>query len=285
MAGLSFDALREQARNWAFGRWVVIAAAIIGTLFLIIELLGHAHLYSAFWRACVAALLAMAALGVGERFWGGDKLTSADAGGVGVGFDEATEDAVEKAEKVVTELNARLNAQMTAINERLYDLGTIPSDKAHRRSSPFLRLLKPRFRSIVLLAALALPGCGKSAELACTAVGCNSGIEVSTNEVAKTVKGAAWVTLCIGGDCETERASAANVIGREFPKLGRDRRGDGSYEVTVTISDRRGAALLVVSHLVRHLRVYQPNGAACGPTCHYAGLELRARSRQLVQRT
>jgi hypothetical protein len=117
----------------------------------------------------------------------------------------------------------------------------------------------------------------------CGLVGCRSGIFISTHEVAKTVKGAAWVTLCIGGGCETERASRADLIGREYGKLGPDRRGDGSYEVTVTISDRRGAALLVVSHLVRHLQVSQPNGAACGPTCHYASLELRARTHQLVQ--
>jgi hypothetical protein len=127
-----------------------------------------------------------------------------------------------------------------------------------------------RLRPLVLLAALALPRCGTGARLACTEVGCSSGISVNTNEVARTVKGAAWVTLCIGGDCETERAVDANAIGRELRKLGPDRRSDGSYEVTVTISNRRGAALLVVSHLVRQLRVSQPNGAACGPTCHYA---------------
>jgi hypothetical protein len=141
-----------------------------------------------------------------------------------------------------------------------------------------------RFRPLVLLAALALPGCGAGANI-CTSASCNSGIFINTNEVAKTVKGAAWVTLCIGGDCETEPASAANLVGREMRKLGPDRRGDGSYEVTLTISNRRGAALLVVSHLVRHFRVLQPNGATCGPTCRYAGLELRARAHQLVERS
>jgi hypothetical protein len=39
-----------------------------------------------------------------------------------VGFDEATEEAVEKTEMAVSEINARVNEQMTAINDRLYDL-------------------------------------------------------------------------------------------------------------------------------------------------------------------
>lgn len=142
-----------------------------------------------------------------------------------------------------------------------------------------------KLRPIVLLAVLALPGCGAGARTVCSLVGCSSGISINTNQVARTVKGAAWVTLCIGGDCETERASAANVVGRQLGKLGPDRRGDGSYEVTLTISNRRGAALLVVSHLVRHLRVLQPNGAACGPTCRLATLELRASRHELVERS
>jgi hypothetical protein len=138
---------------------------------------------------------------------------------------------------------------------------------------------------LALLAVLALPGCGSAGQLACTLVGCHTGITINTNEVAKTVKGAAYVTLCIGGKCETERASRANLIGFDGSQLRGTVRGDGSYDVTLTVSDRRGAAILITSRNVRHLRKLQPNGAACGPTCYVASLELRAREHQLVERS
>jgi hypothetical protein len=57
----------------------------------------------------------MVVAGVFQRFWGGSKLTHATGpGGWGIGFGVA--------KKALTELNQRVDDQMTTLNERLYDL-------------------------------------------------------------------------------------------------------------------------------------------------------------------
>jgi hypothetical protein len=118
----------------AFGRWIVLGGTLAGIALAGGESAVATQAYTVIWRACVVALLVMALGGVAQRFWNGDKLANADAGGVGVGFDAATEDAVEKIETVVTKVNDRVNDQMLAINDRLYDLEKIvfKDDKADR---------------------------------------------------------------------------------------------------------------------------------------------------------
>jgi len=68
------------------------------------------------------ALFTIVLLSVAKRVWRGDDVASADAGGVGVKFGEATGEAVGEVETVVREINARVSEQMTTINDRLYDL-------------------------------------------------------------------------------------------------------------------------------------------------------------------
>jgi hypothetical protein len=109
--------------GWPFGRWIVIVGTIVGLAFLAAGLLlAHERAFAAFLEGGAAALLAMGLLSVGQRFWGGAKVASANAAGVGLKFEEATGDAVEKAEKAVSEVNTRVSDQMTTVNDRLYDL-------------------------------------------------------------------------------------------------------------------------------------------------------------------
>jgi len=110
-------------RRWPFGRWIVVAGIVVGLGFLAGGLLlAHEKAIVAFGEGGGAALLTMGLLGIAQRFWRGDKVTGADAGGIGVKFGEATGEAVEKVEKVVGEVNTRVSEQMTTVNDRLYDL-------------------------------------------------------------------------------------------------------------------------------------------------------------------
>lgn len=113
-------------KAWPFGRWIVIAAALVGADFLAGELaFGRGSFFSAFLKGTTAAFIVMAVLSVGQRLWRGDKISHAEMpGGPAIDFSDAARDTVEKAEGAVKELNERVTAQMTDLNHRLYDLET-----------------------------------------------------------------------------------------------------------------------------------------------------------------
>jgi hypothetical protein len=99
------------------GRVIVVFGVLVGVAFVYLLAANDADLWDAFVRAIVAAVLTMIALGVGERFWRGKKVTGADVSptGGGVSFDDEIATAS-------AQLNESLNEHVAMINKRLYEL-------------------------------------------------------------------------------------------------------------------------------------------------------------------
>jgi hypothetical protein len=95
----------------------VIAGVSAIAAFLYVLLYRHDDAYASFTRALVAGALVMAVLGAGERFWRGVKVKRAGMGDGGPSIE--FEDHIAKA---VAQVNERMNDQIDAINDRLYDL-------------------------------------------------------------------------------------------------------------------------------------------------------------------
>lgn len=100
--------------TWPRERWIAITGALIGLFFALwVGLHDDEGVYRSFVKGVGAAFATMVVLGFAQQFWRGKKLQNATGpGGMGGGFEEATEGAVE-------ELNKRVDLQMQTVNERL----------------------------------------------------------------------------------------------------------------------------------------------------------------------
>jgi hypothetical protein len=106
--------MRKRLRGWPAGRWFLVVAVVVGGAFLLGDLLASHSVFGSFKTGAIAAFIVMVLLGVGQNLYEGRKVTDAQAGGWGLGFGAT--------KRAVAELNARVDAQMTEINRRLYDL-------------------------------------------------------------------------------------------------------------------------------------------------------------------
>ena len=109
----------------------------------------------------------------------------------------------------------------------------------------------------------------------CTLVKCSSGIHVLTRSVRKKLHGARTVTVCLGERC-SKRSRRSDVVRVADSAVS----GAGPYKVRVVVRGRRGRVLLRVVRNVS-LRILQPNGEACPPTCWHRTLRLDPRARTL----
>jgi len=159
-----------------------------------------------------------------------------------------------------------------------------------------------RHASLVLLVAvLGLSGCGsgkhrerarqpRSAEreVACTLIGCSSGVGVGIEKLPKELPRARKIDVCVAGECTHGTVyEIAKPEGKYVPKAypavfdePSGLRGPGPYPVSVTVYDRQGAVLLRVSDSVVMEKDY-PNGVSCPPPCFIASLRLNVGSRML----
>jgi hypothetical protein len=95
------------------GRWAVVLAAVVGAFFLVQRLIADDSLWDSFIKGAAAAFAVMLLIGVGRRFWRGDKVESAEApGGWKVSFARA-------ALRPFRVLEERLDAQMKTVNDRI----------------------------------------------------------------------------------------------------------------------------------------------------------------------
>jgi hypothetical protein len=122
---------------------------------------------------------------------------------------------------------------------------------------------------------------GTKRELACTAMGCSSGISVNFAGMRRALPRAADVQLCAGAGCTSWKAERSDVPWVETEWRGVPKHPHATYTADVTVLDRRGRVLLHLRQAVR-LRMFEPNGHACGPTCWFAGLRLDAAHGRLV---
>jgi len=126
-------------------------------------------------------------------------------------------------------------------------------------------------RWAVLAGALALvTGCASN--IACSAVGCASGLSVSGPHFVHRQR-VKWVKICIESSCQTRGATVANGGGTGF--LGMSSAGNlGPHapemaQVSITLETAGRAQLLAAQASVR-FRKTAPNGVKCGPVCYQA---------------
>jgi hypothetical protein len=120
-------------------------------------------------------------------------------------------------------------------------------------------------------------------ELACSLVGCTSGIYISNTSApreSRVLRGATSVRLCVDGRCETNhvRRGELGLFGTEW--RGVPKHPNATYAVDLTISDRRGR-VLVHAHSAVRLKKEEPNGYECGPTCFIGSLVLEPARQRL----
>jgi hypothetical protein len=120
---------------------------------------------------------------------------------------------------------------------------------------------------------------GTRDELACSQVGCSSGIDAVVWDARRTFHRASTVEFCANGECRSVRVAAANVVGTEWATRKLDTHT--VYTLDLYIRDRLGRVLM---HGRAHVRLhkFEPNGHACGQNCYSAGLRLDAARRRLV---
>ena len=105
-----------------YGRWVVVAGAIVGVAFVLRQhFAADEDLYVAFMKGIGAAIAVLVALAIAQPLWKGREATKAQGpGGTGLEFpDPAPAGATQEA---FDELNNRVTRQMMDVNKRLYDL-------------------------------------------------------------------------------------------------------------------------------------------------------------------
>lgn len=123
----------------------------------------------------------------------------------------------------------------------------------------------------VLAGALALvTGCASN--IACSAVGCTSGLSVSAPYTVHQ-QPVRWMKVCVAGSCKVDAV---------HPGHGRAPYSDGSApaatlkatrtaRVTVTLESADHTMLVAAGGSV-HFRQVAPNGVKCGPVCYFAAV-------------
>lgn len=118
----STQSVRDVLRGAAgAGRWIVLAALLVGAAFFLRQLLGQKEdLYAAFLKGAGAAFATLVLLGTMQQFWRGRKVNQAQGpGGTGgLTFDDET----KATQNAVNDVNTRVTKQMEDVNKRLYDL-------------------------------------------------------------------------------------------------------------------------------------------------------------------
>jgi hypothetical protein len=127
-----------------------------------------------------------------------------------------------------------------------------------------------RARWAVLAGAMALvTGC--ASDIACSAVGCASGLSVSAPHTVHQ-QPVRWMKVCVAGLCQTDDLNARH--GAPY--------GDGSVpaaafraertaRVTVALESADHTTLMAAGGSVRFRQV-APNGVKCGPVCYIASV-------------
>ena len=132
----------------------------------------------------------------------------------------------------------------------------------------------------VLFGAIAIAGVSfagrafdESNDVACTLVGCTSGIGIAAPDIAYAAPQVAAVKFCIARRCRVLPRFAEGIV-RDFRAIG----GDDPVAVTAELLDARGRVVAGDAMVVTRSR-YAPNGERCRPICHGGGVQLTSAGR------
>ena len=125
--------------------------------------------------------------------------------------------------------------------------------------------------------ALAAVGAGSGADpppIACTEIGCVSGVHIQLDSLPAEARSA---RVCVDGRCGRKQPLPPESGGSGFveARLPRGkRRADASVGVRIVLLDREGR-VLARSRTRGRVRRTQPNGPSCPPICFQVGLHYR----------
>jgi hypothetical protein len=149
-----------------------------------------------------------------------------------------------------------------------------------------------RIGSLLLAAgALALAGCGGDGSapstsspdgpaepgLACTEIGCSSGLQLDLSPIARQFPDAKQVRVCLDESCKTFSPSDQLAMVSE-PRI----ESKADVHVTLTVLDASGQTLMRDGQTARIARV-RPNGPHCQPVCFQVLLALDAKRLKLTR--
>jgi len=127
----------------------------------------------------------------------------------------------------------------------------------------------------VLAGAMALvTGC-TSGGMACSAVGCSSGLSVSGPYSVRQQR-VKWMRACLGDSCQTRGVGAASgtgFLGRTSAETATVHTS-GPVTVSITLETAAHVKLVAASGSIRFSKV-APNGIKCGPVCYEANVTVR----------
>ena len=121
------------------------------------------------------------------------------------------------------------------------------------------------------------PGSGADGggAVACTEIGCDSGLFLDLSPIAAKMPDAKKVEVCLEDRCQTfsPKESLAMVVDHRL-------KSEQSVTVTLTATDAAGHVVFRESKSVRSQRA-QPNGHGCPPVCFQVPLKLDAQTLHL----
>ena len=125
--------------------------------------------------------------------------------------------------------------------------------------------------------ALAAVGAGTGADpppIACTEIGCASGVHIELDRLPAEARSA---RVCVDGRCGRKQplppeSAGGGFVEARLPK-GK-RRANASVGVRIVLLDREGR-VLTRSRTRARVRRTQPNGSGCPPVCFQVGLGYR----------
>ncbi len=136
---------------------------------------------------------------------------------------------------------------------------------------------------LLVWSALALISCsgpeaGPSGDpIACTEIGCSSGLIVDATSVRKAHSRARWIEICVKGQCKS--FSTQNSLAElRMGGLGEDQ----IVRVRMVVHGKGGEVLHRSSVRAKVGRT-QPNGPECPPTCFQIRAEISDQTGRLVR--
>lgn len=116
---------------------------------------------------------------------------------------------------------------------------------------------------LVPVSLLLTAGC--AAELACTAVGCDSGVMFTVSNVGQVPGEALVMRACVDEVCSDTKGVDQDVIGVQLPDTG-------PRAAVASITITQGDTVLVRGSTPVQLTKTAPNGEKCGPICFVAAV-------------
>jgi hypothetical protein len=134
-----------------------------------------------------------------------------------------------------------------------------------------------RRRTVIALCALIVGGCGGVEDIACTLVGCGSGVTVDLSSVKKLWPRATSLRACVDGYCRSVAPGQRAAITVNGPWL------QSAATVTVSVDVEAASGRTLYRAIgTANVKKHAPNGVQCGPVCYVGYAMFNPRTRSLT---